>query len=162
MTRVLVMVGALLALELLGCSVKSGLNTQCNLPKRVDGGVSFLTEGEVQELTSSGSESTRDFIAFGAVDCEDLVCVRDATFPRGTDLAARAVGYCSRPCLEGAQCPSDDTGLDQRQDTKLNCRPLLLDKSTLAALAQSGLAPDVGNVKEPFFCARGSTPDAGK
>ena len=106
MTRVLLALSAtMLVLGLVGCSVGSGLNKKCNLPRKVDGGVVFLTEGEVQEKTASA----KDFIAFGSLDCEDLVCVRDSSFPKGSDLAAPALGYCSRPCVENSTCPSDDT-----------------------------------------------------
>ena len=77
---------------LASCTVSSGLNKPCSLPKKIDGGtVVPITEQEVQENTGSNDTSTRDFVAFGAVDCEDLVCVRDP------DAADRARGIC-RSC----------------------------------------------------------------
>lgn len=151
-------VSALLLSGLIGCSVGSGLNKKCNLPRKADGGVVFLTEGEVQEKTASA----KDFIGFGSLDCEDLVCVRDSTFPKGTDLAAPALGYCSKQCVEGSTCASDDSALDKKADTALKCRPLLLDRETLAAIAADpALSNQLGNVREPYFCARGGAPDAG-
>ena len=163
MTRVLLALSATtLVLGLVGCSVGSGLNKNCNLPRKVDGGVVFLTEGEVQEKTGGG----KDFIAFGALDCEDLVCVRDSSYAKsdaGADLSKPALGYCSRPCVENSVCPSDDSALDNKSDTALKCRPLLLDRDTLAAIAAiPSIAAQIGNVREPFFCARGSSPDAGQ
>ncbi len=145
---------ASVTLVLASCTVSSGLNKPCSLPKKIDGGIVVpITEQEVQENSGANETSTRDFIAFGAVDCEDLVCVRDATFPKGTMLDQPAIGYCSRPCAKGLACPSDDPALDQRGDTRMTCRALLLSKEVLAQLPISA--------KEPYFCARGGLGDAG-
>ncbi len=145
-----------------GCTVSSGLNKPCNLPKLVminDAGVVVpITEGEVQENLGTSSGATRDFVAFGAVDCEDLVCVRDSSFPKGTVLTEPAIGYCSRPCAQGLACPSDDPALDERGDTRMSCRPLLLTKEALKALAEAGRG---FGVQEPYFCARGGLGDGG-
>lgn len=146
-------------LALSACPVRSGLNTPCTLPKKVDGGVTVsITEREVQANLTSGSMGTRDFVAFGAVECDDLVCVRDSSFPKGENLDAPAFGYCSTPCAQGITCPSDDPALDKKSDTRMSCRALLLSKEALQALAASGQSL---GVQEPYFCARGGLPDAG-
>lgn len=132
---------------LASCKLDPDVNRPCVLVKRCpDGGVCPVTEGDIQEKTTG----SRDFISFGATDCDDLTCVRDSTFPKGTDLSAPAKGYCSRPCAEGSTCASYDPALDKDPSTKLRCRALLLE------LEYAG--PDAGaslNVTEPFFCARG-------
>jgi len=149
-----------LALMMTGCTASSGLNVPCSLPKKIDGGtVVPITEREVQESLNSGSGATRDFVAFGAVDCEDSVCVRDSSFPKGTKLDDPALGYCSRECAPGITCPSDDSALDSRGDTRMACRPLLLTREALQAIAASGKTL---GVQEPYFCARGGLPDAGR
>lgn len=158
MTRALV--GCLLlAVLTVACKPSTGLNTRCQLPRKSDGGTSYLTEGQVQEST----QANKDFIAFGAVDCEDFVCVRDSSFPKGSDLSAPAEGYCSRDCLdETSKCESDTSvsTLDKNPATAMRCRALLLDKESLAALPP-GTLPIAGG--QPFFCARGfGSLDAGK
>lgn len=164
MKRLSFVVYALVAISLFGlaCRPKTDLNQKCALVKRnPDGGSPLpVLEGDVKALTGFN----KDFIAFGTVECEDLVCVRDSNFQSGTREADGgftpanpsdpAFGYCSRPCVEGSQCPSYDESLDRGPDA-LRCRALLLDKETLAALAAQGGSP--GNVRDPFFCARGKT-----
>jgi hypothetical protein len=151
-----------------GCRVSTGLNKVCNLVRGLpDGGYEYLKEADVQAQVVAGASSTRDIISFGAVECEDLICVRDSSFgklPDGgvplVDPDAGAQGYCSRSCVAGNTCPSDNPAQDDGKD-KLNCRPLLLDAETLAALRGDGGSGLVGNVTDPYFCARGTVPDAG-
>ena len=139
-------------LVLSACSVHSGLNKPCTLVQSRDGGVVVaITEGQVQENQKAGSP-TEDFIALGAVECDDSYCVRDSTYPKGADLTAPAQGYCSKECAPGIGCPSDDPALDKQASTALSCRKLLVSADLLAQLGLSA--------KEPFFCARGA-PDAG-
>lgn len=141
------------------CPERSGLNIPCNLPKRsADGGVALLTEREVQENLGTGSGATRDFIAFAAFDCPGAVCVRDSSFPKSANLDEPALGYCSVDCAQGLACPSDDPALDERGDTRLSCRPLLLTKEALQVIIESG---NSFGVQEPYFCARGGLGDAG-
>lgn len=165
---------------LASCSTGGDLNQPCELVKAgPDGGAAPILESELPT-------SHTDFISFGSPDCDDLLCVRDADYPRDTDGGAVAYGYCSTPCTPGAsdQCQSFDSSLDQNKSqcgspadckveaqclnglcqTQLNCRALLLDAQTLAAIC----ANDAGacqmyfnGVSEPYFCARGTTPDGG-
>ncbi len=145
---------ASIALVIAGCSVRTGLNKECNFRKKTaDGGVVLITEGELQESLTGGGSSTRDFIAKGAVECDDFWCVRDSSFPKGTDMAAPAFGYCSQLCQQGLECLSDDPALDLNAKTRMSCRVLLLNKEVLAQL------PELG-AKEPYLCARGQA-DAG-
>jgi len=147
-------VGALVA----GCRPITDLNADCVLIKKCDGdgGVCNFTEGEMQEKTGS----SKDFISFGSTDCDDLTCVRDSSFPKGTDLTKPAHGYCSKACgASGSACPSDTE--QHEKETPLTCRPLLLDAETLAAIASDPTIRDaIGNVTAPYFCARGGA-DAG-
>lgn len=150
------------ATALSACPPKGDLNRPCQMPRRTDAGIVFLTEKEVRARTGTASNATRDFLAFGSLDCDGLLCVRDATYVTDAGDNDIATGYCSDPCNVGAACPSYDQQLDERGDTKLTCRALLLDEQTLEAINQDPAARSIlNNVKSPFFCARGSTPDAG-
>lgn len=157
MSKSLVTVAALLAASLVvtGCRPATDLNTPCRLVKRnPDGGTPLpILEKDVLAKTSTN----KDFISFGTVECEDLVCVRDTNFKSDAGPDDPAFGYCSRSCAQGSSCPSQDSSLDDSAD-RLRCRALLLDAETLKALADQGLNP--GNVRDPYFCARGGA-DAG-
>lgn len=153
---------ATLAAGFSACPPSTDRGRPCQMPRRTDAGTTFLTEKEVRARTGTASNATRDFLAFGSLDCDDLLCVRDATYVTDAGDDAVAFGYCSNPCDVGAACPSFDPELDKRGDTKLNCRALLLDEQTLEAINQDPNARKIlNNVKSPYFCARGSTPDAG-
>lgn len=157
-------IGALVisGLALAACPPSGDLGKPCQMPRRTDAGTTFLTEREVRARTGTGANATRDFLAFGSLDCDDLLCVRDATFVSDAGDDAVALGYCSKPCDIGAACPSFNADLDKRGDTRLNCRPLLLDEQTLETINQDPAARRIlNNVRSPYFCARGSTPDAG-
>jgi hypothetical protein len=139
---------------LLGGCKRTDLNQPCRLFKgNPDGGVAIqLLESEIR----SNVGRNKDFIALTSADCDD-VCVRDSSFVNDAGPFDPAYGYCSTYCLEGAACPSSDKALD-RGATRLSCRALLLDAETLGRIAELGL---LNNLREPFFCARGSIPDAG-
>jgi hypothetical protein len=134
----------------------------CKMPRKTDAGTVFITEAQVRARTGTGSNATRDFLAFGSLDCDSLLCIRDATFVSDAGDNEDAQGYCSNACDLGAACPSYDPRLDDIAATRLNCRPLLLDAQTLAVINQDPAAKAlINNVQSEFFCARGSTPDAG-
>ena len=152
-----------------GCKPPSDLGTPCTMVKRdpnVDGGRLFVRNKEIKV------GANKDFISFGSVDCENLVCVRDADFAvpdGGFDPEAVAQGYCSNRCaIVGDICPSVSADDDNDAKRRLTCRPLLLDAETLALIC-NGSAEDkakckayFGNTSRPEFCARGgSVSDAG-
>ena len=156
---------ALALFSLAGCRQATGLNIPSDLVKLdpADGGILFIKEKEIK------IGANKDFISFGSTDCEDFVCVRDSSYTKGNtdgggasiDPEARAQGYCSRSCLPASDCPSQSADDDNKADTKLSCRPLLLDAETISAICT--ITPDAifCGVKTPFFCARGSSGDAG-
>jgi hypothetical protein len=150
-TRLVPAALAALVLAASGCRTSTDLNTPCRLVKgNPDGGAPLpILEKDVRAKTSTN----KDFISLGTVECEDFVCVRDTSFASDAGDDAPAYGYCSRACAQGGACPSQDQALDQGRSA-LRCRPMLLDAETLKVLSDQGLNP--GNVRDPFFCARGA------
>jgi hypothetical protein len=143
---ILVLVGA--------CRVATDLGRTCNLVKKnPDGGT-----GSVPILESDLPGGNKDFISFGATECEDLVCVRDANVPRSGVANAPALGYCSRPCVPGVSngCPAANSDDDKDPSKKLLCRALLLDELTLAAICTNdpSTCQRIGDTRSPYFCAR--------
>jgi hypothetical protein len=138
------------------CKPKTDLNNKCSLVKRnLDGGQPLpIAEADLK----SKKANNKDFLSFGTVECEDLLCVRDADFQSDAGPTEAAFGYCSKACQVGAVCPSFDETLD-KGSSALSCRALLLDAETLARLKETGGLP--GNITDPYFCAR-SIADAGK
>lgn len=148
------------------CKVTTDLGTPCTLVKKDPG-----DDTGKRSLPMKESEVTagKDFISFGAVECEDLVCVRDSSYaplagttPLPTDDAK---GYCSRPCLRCATtgCPAANPDDDSNPLKRLGCRPLILDEATLNSICQTDAEKCkkyFGDTKSPYFCARGQA-DAG-
>ena len=106
----------------------------------------------------------QDFISFGSIECEDLICVRDAAFPRARNEdgtingGAEAKGYCSKACVEGSNaCDVKDTsGVQEDLPGRMTCRALLLDQETLEALRaadENTYRQTFGENNSPFFCA---------
>lgn len=149
---------ALLALltMLEACRSPTDLGNPCIMVKKnPDGGTTAVAIKE-GELPDGG----KDFISFGAAGCENLVCVRDSAFPRNPDPNADALGYCSSPCAANSgTCPSANSADDNNPARRLNCRALLLDELTLAAICSSDPAKCFqyfGGTTSPYFCARGN------
>jgi hypothetical protein len=99
----------------------------------------------------------KDFISFGATECDDLICVRDANAAPGTDPNAIAKGVCSRPCVatSATSCETGDRSVDEDESRRFTCRSLLLDADTLAAIKEAD--PEkyqryFGNAQSPDFC----------
>jgi hypothetical protein len=142
------------------CRVATDLGRPCNLVKKnPDGG-----SGSVPILESELPGADKDFISFGATECEDLVCVRDAYVPRTGVATTPATGYCSRACVPNSStgCPPANADDNKDPTKKLSCRALLLDEQTLGAICSTdpGTCQQLGDTRSPYFCARGN-PDGG-
>jgi hypothetical protein len=142
-----------------GCKAQTDLNSECILVKKDPSDPTgkksvAITAGELR------ANANRDVISFGATQCEDLVCVREAGAPLPAADAEPVSGRCSRSCAgagDEATCKSFDESLDKNPDTALVCRPLLLDASLLASLRQADEAAYrryFGDNSSPYFCAR--------
>ncbi len=142
------------------CHVTTDLGRSCQLVKKnPDGGA-----GSVPIVEGDLPSANKDFISFGATECEDLVCVRDAYLPRSGVATAPASGYCSRACVLNSTtaCPAANSEDDKNPARKLSCRALLLDEQTLGAICSNdpGTCQQIGDARSPYFCAR-SNPDGG-
>lgn len=158
--------GVLALSSLAGCRAQTDLGAPCTLV-RADPADTNPADGTnsipilESEVTTGGTDG-RDYISFGATECEDLVCVRDRNFVGTRDQGSGAEGYCSRPCepILTNQCPPQNEA-DTRDEAKvLNCRSLLVDQDVLDALRTSD--PDkykryFGETTTPNFCARGNS-----
>ena len=153
---------SLVLLALGGCQDSTDLGkTPCNLVKKgADGGPEDVLVGEL----SAG----KDFLSFGAVACEDLVCVLDkqgvaAVLAQATSnpavLSNPALGYCSRACAQGSASTCTPQFDDQQNDPALvmSCQQLVLDQDTIAEICKdlAKCQAYFGNNRSPFFCARG-------
>jgi len=152
----------LAVLALLGCQDSTDLGKgPCHLVKKgADGGPVDVVVADL----SAG----KDFLSFGAVECEDLVCVLDkqgvsavlaqaATNP--AVLSNPALGYCSRACAQGSTTTCTPQFENQQNNPALamSCQQLLLDQSTIAEICKdpAKCAAYFDNNRSPFFCARG-------
>jgi hypothetical protein len=164
-TRLILFSALVTGLLLTGCKVETDLGNQCGMVKRdptdTDGTDGYrsvpITEGDFPDGEPQG-----DLISFGALGCEDLVCVQDAAHRKWTGNPSEPlIGYCSRPCVVGSATgctPQGEISNDTDPDLKMACRSLLLDSATMGRLCQADpdkCAQYFGNTTSPYFCARG-------
>ncbi|MFY1831177.1 adventurous gliding motility lipoprotein CglC [Myxococcus fulvus] len=152
---------------LAGCKVSSEIGKPCTLVRKAatpQEEAEYPT-GAVPVLESEVADR-QDFISFGSVECEDLICVRDQEYPRArteegeVNLTAPARGYCSKPCIDGASTSAcevkDTTDVEPNLPKRMTCRSLLLDQETLEALRSADenfYRNTFGENNSPFFCA---------
>lgn len=79
------------------------------------------------------SADTGDYFRSGAIECENLICIRSATGATCGDTTAYAAGYtkdirkyCSKPCIADQDCKNDLIDLV--------CRPIVLDSCYVSYL----------------------------
>ncbi|HEX8438168.1 adventurous gliding motility lipoprotein CglC [Archangium sp.] len=167
--RLALLVGA--ALVLGGCEIKSDIGKSCVLVRKAtDQELKDHPElGKTRDIMESELREGQDFISFGSVECEDLICVRDGGFEpglaAGTDLTKTAAkGYCSKACLDGAlqnNCAVTDPAAVESVKDRMACRALLLDQKALEDLKASDPAAysaTFGDNNSPSFCAAESPP----
>ncbi|WP_426757384.1 adventurous gliding motility lipoprotein CglC [Myxococcus sp. Y35] len=152
------------ALLLGGCEVASEIGKPCRLVRKATPEELAAGSDKAVDILEREIADRQDFISFGSVNCEDLICVRDQDYPRArkedgsVDEDAPAMGYCSKPCVEGASsCDVTDTD-DVNPDLpgRMSCRSLLLDQDTLEALRSADedfYRRTFGENNSPFFCA---------
>ncbi|MBZ4417080.1 adventurous gliding motility lipoprotein CglC [Myxococcus sp. RHSTA-1-4] len=160
------------ALLLGGCEVTSEIGKPCALVRKATAEEKAQTGQDTMPILEKEIAARQDFISFGSLGCEDLICVRDQDYPRALNEDgtvngnAPAMGYCSKPCVEGSSaCEVKDTsdvlpGLPER----MACRPLLLDQATLEALRAENEAQyraTFGENNSPFFCAGAPVAETG-
>ncbi|CAM4477991.1 adventurous gliding motility lipoprotein CglC [Corallococcus exiguus] len=154
------------ALMLGGCDVTTELGKPCQLVRRATDQEREEQGRKFVEIQEKDIAVDQDFISFGSLDCEDLVCVRDDQSPRSDNPEAFALGYCSKECVQGTTTGCEITrtvddvepGLKER----MTCRPLLLDQDTLDAIKisdESFYRRTFGENNSPYFCA-GAVPAA--
>lgn len=142
------------------CDVVSEVGKPCVLVRkaRADDPVAPGTKAfpmKESEVNASG----QDFVSFGSVGCEELICVRDAAFPKSENGDSPAQGYCSDECIVGSStdtCKVTDGDALPTVKSRMTCRSLVLDPETLAALQLSDPASYkriIGTNRSSTFCA---------
>ncbi|MCP3141320.1 adventurous gliding motility lipoprotein CglC [Pyxidicoccus xibeiensis] len=154
-----------------GCEVASEIGKECTLVRKATAEEEVTFGKKFRPILQGEVAPNQDVISFGSIECEDLVCVRDADVPfemmqnpedpEGPQIinrGAEAKGYCSKECVEGSNaCEVKDTsGVLEGLPQRMTCRSLLLDQDTLEALRSSDEAfyrRTFGENNSPFFCA---------
>ncbi len=158
----LLLVVAAVALSIMACSADTDLGKEgCHLLKSLpDGGPTNVIVAEL----SAG----KDFLSFGSVECEDLICVLDQNgvadvLAQATAnpavLADPATGYCSHACAQGSNggCTPQYQDLQNDPSKVMSCRALVLDDDTIAEICKDPVKCQqyFNNSRSAFFCARG-------
>ncbi len=154
----LIVVAAVAAIGMTGCRVNTGLGNECTLVRRDPTDTDTSDGVRSIPLTEAEIGAGKDFISFGATDCEDFTCVRDQSDEPGAVPAAEARGFCSRSCLQNdpGSCLTGNDDIDNGPNPFV-CRQLLLDEETLAAIRAAD--PDryqaiFGDAQTAYYCAR--------
>ena len=156
---------AAIALSMMACKADTDLGKPgCHLLKATPDGGS--TNVIVAELSAG-----KDFLSFGSVECEDLICVLDQeavarllaqATANPAVLADPATGYCSHACAQGntSGCTPQFQDLQNDPSLVMSCRALVLDDDTIAEICKDPVKCQqyFNNSRSAFFCARG---DAG-
>jgi hypothetical protein len=110
------------------------------------------------------SSRDKDFVAFGATDCDNLVCVRSrcslpADAPDREAACAKALPTASPTGICSAECiTNDDCRTGEGLTGTYACRSLVLDQKFLEDLRQN-LSPQeyekyFGRIQSAKYCAR--------
>jgi hypothetical protein len=150
------------ALSMMACKADTDLGKPgCHLLKALpDGGATNVIVAEL----SAG----KDFLSFGAVECEDLICVLDVdgvaqvlaqATANPSVLGDPAIGYCSHSCAQGntTGCTPQYQDLQNDPSMLMACRALVLDNDTIAEICKDPVKCQeyFNNSRSAFFCARG-------
>ncbi len=80
------------------------------------------------------SADAADYFRSGAIECENLICIRSATGAACSDSSLATTypddvrKYCSKPCIADSDCKNDVINLV--------CRPVVLDSGYITFLQQ--------------------------
>ena len=140
-----------------GCKVNSDIGKPCLLVKR------GTTGTESAPVVVRDLSEGQDFISFGSLDCEDLVCVKDADMELDVADNGQVRGYCSKPCVQDEfvdPCAVTDPQALDSVKNRMSCRALLLDQKALDDLRQNDpvtYRATFGDNNSPYFCAGAPT-----
>ena len=138
-----------------GCKVNSDIGKRCLLVKKAPAG----SDAESAPVLETDLSDGQDFISFGSLDCEDLVCVKDADMPLEKADNGQVLGYCSKPCVQDElvdPCPVTAPEALASGKDRMSCRALLLDQKALDDLRANDPATyraTFGDNNSPYFCA---------
>ncbi|MBU8894912.1 gliding motility protein [Corallococcus sp. H22C18031201] len=140
-----------------GCNVTTELGLPCTLVRKPNA-TDPNPQAKFIAMKEKELQPNQDFISFGAVECEDLICVRDASIAPSDNPELEAKGYCSKSCVEGSSKSCDVTSSDVPKDLRdrLTCRAMMLDQATLDALRiadETAYRRIFGENTSTFFCA---------
>ncbi len=138
-----------------GCKETSDIGKPCLLVKR---GEDAKGATIAVPVTRADLKDGQDFVSFGSLDCEDLVCVLDADTPVEAAENGQIKGYCSKACKVETldTCAVTDPDATEAVKARMACRPLLLDQQALEDLKANDPATyraTFGDNTSPYFCA---------
>jgi hypothetical protein len=152
------------AVALTGCPVESDIGTTCTLVRRDPADTDPTNGFDFLDILESEVTSGWDFISIGSAKCDEFVCVRDKSYPKGPNPGAPATGYCSKACSLNSPVPCPVNKGNLPPGRNVSCRSLILDESTLTAICRSN--PDLcrgtfGDIRTSYYCVMSGSEDGG-
>jgi hypothetical protein len=144
-----------------GCEIKSDIGKRCTLVRKATAAEMQAEpeRGKTRPILYSELKPGQDFISFGAVECEDLICVRDTGYSEPPEDDGRARGYCSKACLADPlqnSCVVNAADAEESVKDRMTCRALLLDQKAMDDMRTNdpvAYRSTFGDNNSPFFCA---------
>ena len=140
----LVLVAVAAALALAACQ-DPDVGQDCDMPLQAPGGGGPL---DVPTPAPSGplcSSDVADYFRSGAIECDNLICVRSSTGTCAADASLASVRrYCSKACVSDRDCFQSETGLV--------CRQIVLDPVFLATLPPEVRERYLGQLQASNYC----------
>ena len=122
--------------NLAACTQTTDLGIECKMTKQKPGceGDDCSINIDPADVTDEAlGYPTLDYIAEGAADCDDLLCLRSRN-RKYDDAETAAMGYCTAPCHEDADCSPDWEG---NSPSQLVCKQLLNESGAVDEEAQA-------------------------
>ena len=136
------MVAALSALALAACQ-QPDVGDPCTLDVQAGTPLAPIDVDLEPGVACTTDAYAADYFRSGALECDNLICIRSATGAVCTDSTVAASDpkdvrkYCSKPCVSDSDCKNDRI--------HLVCRAIVLDSGYLAFLQQCAAAQAAGD-----------------
>jgi len=143
--RSLLVTAAVAAASALCACQDPDVGQKCDMPLTApDGGPLDVVTPPGSSTLCSGDRA--DYFRTGAVECDNLVCLRSATGSCAADTSLAAIRhYCSKACVSDKDCFQSQTGLV--------CRQIVLDPAFLATLPPDVREKYLGQIQASNYCA---------
>lgn len=111
------------SVAVLSACAKTDLGLPCTLTQPCSTGTCSIPPSAVENRSI-------DYVALGAAECDNFVCIRTTRSANPENQATAARGYCTSPCIDAQDCSPDYNG----KSNKMICDRIVFDEAFLDRL----------------------------